>query len=147
MRDIESWKKDEQFRKSLYDIAICVNKIGDEIPNDFFRQIDVLPKCITISNGKDVYDYVFTIFNQDHSGNSDAYFAMFSRRYQKLNSKVNFLFSVCGSTFPKVLNRFLFVYRQLCELGVIKNSNWKCIYKNINFCDIDDIKLRFYSPL
>lgn len=147
MRDIESWEKDEQLRKSFYDIASKVDKIGEELPNDFFRQIDDLPKRITIVNGKDEFDYVFTVFKQEHYGNSDAYFAMYSRRYKKLNSKVNFLFSVCGSSFSKVLNRFLFVYKQLSELGIIKNENWKCKYKNINFSNIDDIKLRIYSPL
>lgn len=147
MKDIESWKKDEQLRKSLYDIATKVNKISDELPDDFFRQVDDLPKYITIAKGIFNYDYIFTVFKQEHYGNSDAYFAMYSRRCQKQNSRVNFLFSVCGSSFPKVLNRFIFVYRQLCKLGVIKNRNWKCNYKNINFSNIDDIKLRIYSPL
>lgn len=147
MRDIESWEKDKQLRESIYVISTKVDEIGDELPNDFFQQIDVLPKHITIMKGQDNIDYVFTVFKQDRVVTSDLYFAMYSRCYHKQNSKVNFLFSVCGSTFQTVLNRFIFVYRQLCKLGVIKNRNWKCKYKNINFSNIDDIKLRIYSPL
>ena len=147
MKDIESWKKDEQLRESIYVISTKVDEIGDDLPNDFFHQIDDLPKHIKIMNCQNNNDYVFTIFKKELYGNSDAYFAMYSRRYKKLNSKVNFLFSICGSSFSKVLNRFLFVYKQLSELGIIKNENWKCKYKNINFSNIDDIKLRIYSPL
>ena len=125
MKNIESWEEDYQLRKSLYDIATMAKKIEDEPTDDRLRNVDDLPKRITIVKGQDEYDYVFTVFKQDHSGNPDAYFAMYSRRCQKQNSRVNYLFSVCGSSFPKVLNQFLFVYKQLCKLGAIKNENWK----------------------
>ena len=139
MKNIESWEEDYQLRKSLYDIATMAKKIEDEPTDDRLRNVDDLPKRITIVKGQDEYDYVFTVFKQDHSGNPDAYFAMYSRRCQKQNSRVNFLFSVCGSSFSNVLKKVLFVYESLIKEGVIKGRLWKCNLKNIDFSNYNTL--------
>lgn len=101
--------------------------------DDMIRGIDDLPRLISIEQYEDAIDYQFVIFKQENYGHSDAYVAMYSRKCDKAQSTVNYLFKVQGSSYNVVVNRFLDAFNELSKNKFIRGKKWCGKIKNIDF--------------
>lgn len=142
MKDLESYRKDFQFKKTFDEIAKQSVLACDESQEENFMHVTKLPRYISIHKNDTYDDYVFITFKIENDGDPDAYTAMFARKCIKQNrivnfSTVNFLFSVSASSLPKVLSKFYYIYTRLSKIGVINGRSWQCKYKNLNFSNDD----------